>query len=261
MKCDKFTFIWNRVKMVSPPSSKAPWWFWAMSWIIWIFSLKHYWKLHNPGRGLHPCSRSPEGNQVPYGLREVCSPSFRVGGPGILSVLNPGWAALEGGLCYVDFTDRPLLLLPPGPSMSLLPLGVVPCGSPWPPPQTPFWTKRAALVLHGGPWAPSWQSPNGLLRASHWAACSQAQSPSAGAFPPMCSTQGVRRGGSAQGTERLRTVRALISKSIFKDPVSGCCFPMHLDSSQAWDNKRQFIILRPLFLKWGWENSWLLGLL
>lgn len=129
MKYDKFTLIWNRVKMVCPPSSKALWWFWAMSWIIWMFSLKHYWKSHSPGRDLDPYSRSPEVNQVPYGLREVCSPSFRAGGPGILSVLNPGWTALEEGLCCVDFTDRPLLIIPLGPSMSVLPPGIVPCGS------------------------------------------------------------------------------------------------------------------------------------
>ena len=39
------------------------------------------------------------------------------------------------------------------------------------------------------------------------------------------------------------------------------CLPVQPDRSGARDSRRQFVLLRPLFLKWARESSWILGLL
>lgn len=214
-----------------------------------MFSWKHYWK-SQPQEvslfSLHKC-------WVDQGPREACS---RPSGAGARTspALEPEQMALEKELCCVRLTEASSV--PPGPHNVSGASWSWACGG-----RGPFSLRCSCfppLLWSSGPTP---QGPGGLHRVSllWWELmthlCREA-------FPSVCLERDVPHTEWNSLFAKARAIRGLISKSVFRGWGSGCggnSWP-RLPPSAAQESRRQFALLRPLFMKWALERSWILRL-
>lgn len=183
---------------------------------------------NSSGRGLGPHSRNAGVKQVLQRPKKACSPNSRVGvwgGPCLLWILV-GSSGKRAVLYVLHRETIPVPPLGPPPCQWCLEFCHMEALTSFP---ETLLNQEDSLCPALRPFLPG--PSNGLLIASHCATRSRAQRTSAGAFLLLRSREGVRRDVSVQGAGKpdpksLRALWGLISKSIFRGPVSGCRPPL-----------------------------------